>query len=55
MLPQLLVREPPPTLIPDSDISWPLIMAMGMARIFEVRMTWNEGDTQLTEGQHIST
>jgi hypothetical protein len=55
MLSRLLIREPAPTLIPDSGISWPLFMAAEMARIFKVSMTWNEGDTRFTEVQHIST
>ncbi len=43
-----------PTLIPDSEFSWPLSVYMGTARAFEVVMTWNEGDEERTEAQHVS-
>lgn len=52
--PELMVRGTAPTLIPDSDFSWPLLMSMGTGRAFEVVMTWNEGEEEHTESQHVS-
>lgn len=52
--PELITDGTSPTLIPNSDFSWPLIMAMGMARTFEVLMTWKEGEDEHTESQHVS-
>lgn len=53
--PQLhLEDEPPPTLIPESEFSWPLSVHMGTGRAFEVVMTWKEGHEERTETQHVS-
>ena len=54
--PQLhLGDEPPPTLIPESEFSWPLFLHMGTGRAFEVVMTWKEDDEERTETQHVSS
>lgn len=50
----LRMEEVPPTLIPNSDFSWPLMMTMDTARSFEVRMSWREGEEERTESQHVS-
>lgn len=53
--PELSTRqEVSPTLIPHSDFSWPLMMATGRSRTFEVVMTWSEGEEEHTESQHVA-
>ncbi|WP_146905968.1 hypothetical protein [Cellulomonas aerilata] len=53
--PALFDREQiAPTLIPDSEFSWPLLMSMGTGRVFEVNITWSEGDVEYSESQHVA-
>jgi len=48
------MEEVAPTLIPNSEFSWPLMMTMNTARSFEVLMSWREGEEERTESQHVS-
>jgi len=53
--PQILqTEEVAPTLIPNSEFSWPMRMPMNTARNFEVVMSWREGEEERTESQHVS-
>lgn len=53
--PQILRREEAaPTLILNSEFSWPLMMSMNTARSFEVLMSWREDEEERTESQHVS-
>lgn len=54
-LPMMDRETATPTLIPNSEFSWPLMTSMGTARTFEVVMTWDEGEEAYTESQHVST
>jgi len=50
----LRMEEVAPTLIPNSEFSWPLMMTMNTARSFAVLMSWREGEEERTESQHVS-
>lgn len=52
--PRLFDDDVTPTLIPESEFSWPLAWLMENGRAFEVVMTWNEGEAERTEFQHVS-
>jgi hypothetical protein len=47
--------EASPTLIPESEFSWPLMTYMGTDRAFVIEMTWQEGSEVFTETQHVSS
>jgi hypothetical protein len=52
--PQLVNAEMRPTIIPNSDFPWPLIVAMGTADVVEVVMRWSEDGEERFETQHIA-
>lgn len=52
--PMLHGEKTAPTLLPNSQFSWPLLMSMNTSRTFEVVMTWNEGEDERTESQHVA-
>jgi hypothetical protein len=53
--PQLHTDAAAPTIIPDSEFSWPMMMFGEVADTLEVVMTWTEHGEECTEVQHIAT
>jgi hypothetical protein len=52
--PHVIKGEETPSLLPDSEIAWPLSIAMGTSPSFTVVMSWQEQGQDRTERQDIS-
>jgi hypothetical protein len=52
--PPQLWGDEAPTILPESEFSWPITSSSGTTRVVEVVMTWTENSVERVESQHVS-